>query len=354
MDRQTRHTPLIYSILLLAIITFACADSRLRGDWAVPVSQISEGEGDGDIPAINNPKFTLAKEITFLTDSSIIIGIKINDLIRAYPLEILDWHEVVNDQFDDIPVAITYSALSGSSIALDRRVDDTVLEFRVSGLLYNSNTILSEFQTFSEYSQMLRQGIRGDFSMKELAEYPVFEMTWGKWKTLYPESEVMNRNTGFNRPYGTYPYGDYQTDTAQIFFTLPLNIDSLQGVYPLKDKVLGVKVGSVVKGYGFESFEGEGFSLVTDELDGRPIIVIGSADNNFLVAYSALSATGNLLTFSIQTTNNQILLTDNEGGQWTIFGESVENPSIKLDRLESNIAYFFTWATFYQTFEIFN
>ncbi len=354
MNRQTRHTPLIYSILLLAIITFACTNSRLRGDWAVPESQISEGEGDGDIPAINNPKFTPANEVTFLTDSSIIIGIKINDIVRAYPLEIMDWHEVVNDRFDDLPVAITYSALSGSSIALDRRVDNTILEFRVSGLLYNSNTILSEFETFSEYSQMLRQGIRGDFSRRDLASYPVFEMTWEKWKTLYPNSEVMNRNTGYNRPYGTYPFGDYREDTSQIFFTLPLNIDSLELVYPLKDKVLGVKVGSVVKGYDLDNFRETEFSLVTDELDGRPIIVIGSADHHFMVAYSALSENGNLLTFSIQTTNNQILLTDNEGGQWTIFGESVENPNVKLDRLESNIAYFFTWATFYPTFEIFN
>lgn len=354
MDRQIRHTPLIYSILLLAIITFACANGRLRGEWTVPVAEISEGEGDGDIPAINNPKFSPASQVNFLSDSSIVIGIKINDIIRAYPLEIMDWHEVVNDQFGDIPVAITYAALSGSGIALDRRVDNTILEFRVTGLLYNSNTILSEFETFSDYSQMLRLGIRGEFSGKDLLEYPIFEMTWGKWKTLYPDSEVMNQNTGFNRPYGTYPYGDYQTDTTQIFFNLPLDIDSLKNIYPLKEKVLGVKVGSVVKGYGLDKFVDQEFSLVTDELDGRPIIVIGSAAHNFMVAYSALSASGNLLTFSIQTTNNQVLLIDNEGTQWTIFGESVDNPNVKLDRLESNIAYFFTWATFYPTFEIFN
>lgn len=354
MNRQNRHTSLIYSILLLAIITFACANGRLRGEWAVPVAEISEGEGDGDIPAISNPKFTSASQVNFLADSSIIIGVKINEMIRAYPLEIMDWHEVVNDQFGETPVAITYAALSGSSIALDRRVDNTILEFRVTGLLYNSNTILSEFETFSDYSQMLRQGIRGDFSGKDLLEYSVFEMTWGKWKTLFPDSEVMNQNTGFNRPYGTYPYGDYQTDTTQIFFNLPLDIDSLKTIYPLKEKVLGVKVNSVVKGYGLDNFVDEEFSLVTDELDGRPIIVIGSATHNFMVAYSALSASGNLLTFSIQTTNNQVLLTDNEGGQWTIFGESVENPNVKLGRLESNIAYFFTWATFYPTFEIFN
>lgn len=354
MNLQKEHTSLIFSVLLLAIITFACANSRLRGNWAIPANEISEGEGNGDIPAINIPKFTPASQVTFLADSSIIIGIKINDIIRAYPVEIMDWHEVVNDQFDSIPVAITYSALSGSSIALDRRVDNTVLQFRVSGLLHNSNTILTEFETFSDYSQMLRQGIRGDFSLKELAEYPIFEMTWGKWKTLYPDSEVMNQNTGYNRPYGTYPYGDYQTDSTQILFNLPLNIDSLNTINFLKEKVLGVKVGSIVKGYSLNNFIGEEFSLVTDEVNGSPIIVIGSASNNFMVAYSALSDSGDPLAFSIQTTNSQVLLIDNEGNQWTIFGESLENQTLKLDRLESNVAYYFTWATFYRTFEIFN
>lgn len=353
MNRQTEYTNLIFSILFIGLLTFACANGRLSGDWTVPVNELSEGEGSGDIPAINDPKFTLAKQVNYLADSSIIIGVNINGIIRAYPLEIMDWHEVVNDQFDSIPVAITYAALSGSSIALDRRINNDILEFRVSGLLYNSNTIFDEFQSFSDWSQMLRQGIRGDFSMKNLAEFTTFEMRWDKWKALFPDSEVLNQNTGYNRPYGTYPYGDYQTDSTKIFFNLPLNIDSLNTIYPLKEKVLGVKVGSTVKGYALSQFEEEKFSVVTDELNGRPIIVIGSAVNQFMVAYSAVSESGNPLNFSIQALNNQVLLLDNEGNHWTIFGTSIENPTVRLPQLESNIAYYFTWATFYPNFEIF-
>ena len=106
----------------------------------------------GDIPAINNPKFTKANEVTFLADSNLVIGVKIGNIIRAYPLVIMDWHEVVNDVIDTFPIALTYSALSGSSIGINRQVQERLLEFRVSGLLYNSNTILSEFETFSDWS----------------------------------------------------------------------------------------------------------------------------------------------------------------------------------------------------------
>ena len=82
------------------LFTLACTNGRLEGEWAVPVNQIFEGQGNGDIPAINNPQFTKASQTTFLTDESIIIGIQVGEIIKAYPLDIMDWHEVVNDEID--------------------------------------------------------------------------------------------------------------------------------------------------------------------------------------------------------------------------------------------------------------
>lgn len=354
MGRNYQHISLIASILVLILTTLTCANGRLGGEWTVPVNQIAEGEGSGDIPAINNPQFTQANQVNFLNDSSSIIGVNINGIIRAYPLEIMEWHEVVNDQFDTIPVAITYSTLSGSSVALDRRINNNILDFRVTGLLYNSNTIFNEFSTFTDWSQMLRQGIRGDFSLQPLKEYTIFEMRWDQWKSLFPTSEVLNRNTSYNRPYGTYPYGDYQTDSTQIFFNLPLDIDSLNRIYPLKEKVLGVKVGAIVKGYRIDQFAEKEFSIIADEVNGQPIIVIGSDTHQFMVAYSALSNGGEVLTFVLEKQDDEVLLIDNKGQRWTIFGELVDNPRVKLTQLQSNIAYYFTWATFYPSFDIFH
>ena len=354
LKRINSYYYFLLSITILIILTFACANGRLGGEWSVPRVQIAEGEGDGDIPAINNPKFTKASEVTFLEDTSLIIGMKIGTTIRAYPLIIMDWHEVVNDMIDTLPIALTYSALSGSSIGLHRKIEERVLEFRVSGLLYNSNTIFSEFETFSDWSQMLRSGIRGDFSEIALTDFPVFEMSWSKWRALFPASEVLNLNTRFNRPYGTYPYGDYQTDATKILFNLPLDIDSLNIILPVKEKILGVIIGEHVKGYRQEHFATQGFSLIQDEINGDPVIIIGSAEFNMMMAYSAKATDGQIHQFTLMESDNEVLLVDETGQQWTIFGEAVENNELRLQKLVLNTAYWFTWVTFYPQIEIFN
>ena len=92
---------------------------------------VKEGEGKNEIPALNNPAFLPATEIDFLADTSLVLGLQIDGEIRAYPLNILHWHEIVNDEIGTMPVAITYSTLSGSSIAFERIVDSVLLEFGV-------------------------------------------------------------------------------------------------------------------------------------------------------------------------------------------------------------------------------
>lgn len=335
------------------LVTLACANSRLGGKWTVPSAQIAEGEGNGDIPAINNPQFTKASQTTYLTDESTIIGIKIGENIKAYPLEILDWHEVVNEEIDSIPIAITYSTLSGSSIAFDRNINGTTVDFRITGLLYNSNTILSEFETFTDWSQMLRRGIRGDLSEVTLKDFQVLEMNWAKWKQLFPNSAVLNQNTSYNRPYGTYPYGDYRIDSTNIFFNLPHDLDSLNQVLFLKEKILGVKVADVVKGYKLDSFQEEGFSIIEDEINGEPIIIIGSPSAAFMVAYSAKNEDGQRRALEVQEQDGVVLIVDQADNKWSIFGINIENNQLPLGKLESNIAYWFSWATFYPQIEIF-
>ncbi|MEM6318555.1 MAG: DUF3179 domain-containing protein [Bacteroidota bacterium] len=335
------------------LLFFSCSQGRLGGEWSIPREQLAEGEGNGDIPAINNPIFQQASEVDFLGDSSIVLGVSINGKIRAYPLQILSWHEVVNDEIDSIPIAITYSALSGSSIVFDRRVRNNTLQFRVSGLLYNSNTILNEFETFTDWSQLLRKGVRGDLIETPLSSFPVVEMRWEKWRQLFPNSEVLTRNTGFNRPYGTYPYGDYRTDSTNILFDLPLDIDSLNQVYFLKEKMLGVKVGNVVQGFRESHFATDDFSIIETEVGGVPILVIGQQGTQLMVAYGRQNSQGEILQFSITTENNQVILTDNQGSLWSIFGQSLTNPTEHLVYLESNVAYWFTWATFYPEINIF-
>lgn len=342
-----------YFTVAFLLVTLACTNSRLGGRWTVPSFQIAEGEGNGDIPAINNPQFTKANQTTYLTEESTILGIKIGETIKAYPLGIMDWHEVVNDEIDSIPIAITYSTLSGSSIGFDRNIDGSIVDFRITGLLYNSNMILSEFETFTDWSQMLRKGIRGDLSETALKDFQVLEMNWGTWKQLFPDSDVLNQNTSYNRPYDTYPYGDYRIDSTKILFNLPLNIDSLNKVLFLKEKILGVKVASIVKGYRLEHFEAAGFSIIEDELNGEPIIVIGNPSAKFMVAYNAKNEDGQRRSLKVEEQDGAVLIVDEAGNKWSIFGINIEDNQLPLGKLESNIAYWFSWATFYPQIEIF-
>jgi len=340
-------------IALIILFTLACANGRISGEWAVPNAEIAEGEGNGDIPAINNPNFTKANQTTYLSDESTVIGINIGEDLKAYPLEIMDWHEVVNDKVNELPIAITYSALSGSSIAFDRIINGTSVNFRITGLLHNSNTILSEFETFTDWSQMLRKGIRGDLSETPLKDFSVVEMNWVKWKQLFPDSDVLNQNTSYNRPYGTYPYGDYRIDSTKIFFNLPHDLDSLNKILFLKEKILGVKVADVVKGYRLANFQTDGFSIIEDDINGEPIIIIGNPAAKLMVAYSAKNEDGQRRKLVLLEQDQSIFLVDEVGNKWSIFGINMENNQLPLGKLESNIAYWFSWATFYPQIEIF-
>lgn len=330
---------------------------RLGGDWSFTQEELNflaEGEGDGNLPPINNPRFTQASQVDFLADSSIVLGLKVGSTIRAYPLQVLDWHEVVNDRIDSLVISITYSALCGSSIAFNRLVNGNILELRSSGLLFNSNTIYSENETGTDWLQFQRKGVRGQLIEQDLSSFPVFEMKWAKWKQLFPTSSVLNHRTGFNRPYGTYPYGDYQEDTTRLFFNVNVDIDIIREILFPKEKILGINVNGTVVGFTLHSFSVEDFSIIETEINGEPIVVIGSQKQAFLAAYSRRTNSGTILNFTLNQTDNEVLLVDQEGQVWTIFGENTADSASQLRKLESNIAYWFAWKTFYNNIEIFN
>ena len=345
-----------YLFFLVFLLIASCAKSRIDGEWSIDKNRIVEGEGENDIPAINEPKFTPAREVNFLTDSSLVLGLKVENQIRAYPLDILQWHEVVNDQIGTQAVAITYSTLTGSGIAFDRNLQNYLLTFCVSGLLFESNTIYCDKQSSTEWLQFLRRGVKGTLDEMPLTTFPLVEMNWKTWKRLFPTSSVLNLNTGFNRPYSTYPYGDYREDSTKVFFDLPINTDSLNQILSLKEKILGVIVGEggqVVKGYHSKLFSDDGFSIIEEEVNGEPILVIGSQAYRLMMAYSRKTIDGKILNFGAAEDENSLLLIDNEGNYWDIFGQSIENPNLQLEQVPTNIAYWFAWATFYPAIDIF-
>ena len=135
----------------------------------VPLDKIRSGGPPKDgIPSIDNPKFVNANEAEFVSDNDVVIGLEINGEIKAYPLSILVWHEIVNDNVGDIPVAVTYCPLCFTNQVFERTIDGNEVEFGTSGKLYNSNLVMYDRLTESYWSQALGTAIVGELAGHEL------------------------------------------------------------------------------------------------------------------------------------------------------------------------------------------
>ncbi len=317
--------------------------------WLIPEKEVyNGGPGKDGIPAIDHPRFISAPEADFLSDTDLVVGLKSGPIIRAYPHKILDWHEIVNDQLQQVRVAITYCPLTGSAIGWNRHVTRTPTTFGVSGLLYNSNLIPYDRTTNSNWSQMLLKCVNGPLAGTPIKTIPVVETEWQTWKKLYPESEVLSLDTGYRRDYARYPYGNYKT-SDEIFFPVA-NEDSR---LPKKERVLGIIGDGVTKVYPISQFSGA--EVVHDSFQGKAYIVFGSRKWNVAVIYrnQLHSGPGNLV-FSVDTTNVPVIMRDNLGNRYSIFGEVVQGPN-RGDQLipaQSFISYWFAWAAFYPQAEI--
>jgi hypothetical protein len=165
----------------------------------VPLDQMVSGGPPRDgIPSIDDPKFTTVQEADkILEDSELVLGLNINGDIRAYPLQILVWHEIVNDRVGSIPVAITYCPLCFTNQIFNRTLEDgNVVEFGTSGKLYNSNLVMYDRTSESLWSQALAKGIVGKYAGVNLQRIPFDVANWKEWKALYPErysQEIQDR-----------------------------------------------------------------------------------------------------------------------------------------------------------------
>jgi hypothetical protein len=137
---------------------------------------------------------------------------------RVYPYNILTWHEIVNDEFEGTPVAITFCPLCGSAIVFDRTLpDDTVSTFGVSGSLLESNMIMYDRETENLWQQSTGKTLAGSFHKAELAIEPFQLLTLGEVREVYPNAQVLSEDTGYGRDYARNPYAGYESDNRFVF-----------------------------------------------------------------------------------------------------------------------------------------
>lgn len=337
---------LLAMVGLIGLMSCSKDEDRTQGVWLIPSAEVLDGgPGKDGIPSVDNPNFESATQTTFLDPDNLVVGMVHDGVAKAYAHRILDWHEIVNDEVADLNVALTYCPLTGTAVAWNREVNSEITTFGVSGKLYNTNLMPYDRATDSYWSQMRLDCVNGDLVNTRIETFPVIETTWETWNTMYPNSLVMTTETGFDRNYTQYPYGDYRTNNGNIIFPVN-NFDSR---LPAKDRTLAILTNGKNKVYPIASF-GQGL-VVMEDFPNEEVVIIGSNTRNFIQAYY----NDGLENITYVEESGPIVAQDSNGNKISISGLVVEGPlaGTQLEAAESILGYYFSLAAFYPNIEIF-
>jgi len=267
---------------LIAVLLFlfkgdidAFADeARWKGEWpdtdfsktSIDFNEILSGGPPKDgIPAIDNPKFIKVSEATHLSETEPVIGVVVDGVAKAYPLQVLMWHEIVNDTIADVPITVTFCPLCNASLVFDRRVigadgTEIVLDFGTTGKLRNSDLVMYDRQTESWWQQFLGEAIVGELMGTSLEMLPVRIESFIKFKTRMPSGLVLIPNSVSFRQYGRNPYGGYDSLQKPFLYNgqMPKTVAPLSRVvasegrawaldYLRKEKIIETPDGLIVK-----------------------------------------------------------------------------------------------------------
>lgn len=278
---RKNRTLILISVLIavIAIQLSKIATSNNGFDLSnavIPSEQIMQGGPPKDgIPAISNPKLVSADQANHVSAKDRIVGITIKGVSRAYPISILNWHEIVNDEINGQHFAITYCPLCGTAVAFDANIDGKVTEFGVSGLLYNSDVLLYDRNTESLWSQISSSAVTGELVGTSLKRIPISHTTWQDWRNKHPDTLVLSDDTGYSRDYARNPYAGYEKSRS-LFFAVS---NRAPDTYHPKELVVGLEDNGVYKAYPFIELEKHGKPSFTDRINGKKITINWDNDN---------------------------------------------------------------------------
>ena len=271
---RTLTIPVLLSISLTA-------HAQVKNDFdlsdsLIDASRIRSGGPPRDgIPSLDEPKFESIVDVDFLDSDDRVIGVYRNGVAKAYPIRILNWHEVVNDDFAGSATLVTYCPLCGTGMVFDVQNDEIEFTFGVSGLLYNSDVLLYDRQTGSLWSQIMSQAITGPMKHTKLDLLPSRHTNWADWRELHPETLVLSTDTGYQRNYSSSPYLSYERSNRLMF-----NVENRNRAYANKDLVLGLSIGDRHRAYPLEELEKQGAERFNDELAEQQLTVVWSESAN--------------------------------------------------------------------------
>jgi uncharacterized protein DUF3179 len=322
---------------------------------SVPLSEIESGGPPRDgIPPIDHPKFeSVGVARTWLRSREPVIALTINGDHRAYPLEVLIWHEIVNDQVGGIPVTVTFCPLCDTAIAFDRRAAGRVLDFGTTGNLRKSDLVMWDRQTQSWWQQATGTAIVGTLTGTVLSVLPAQIVGFVDYFKAFPGGQVLSRDTGFDRPYGDNPYVGYDNVNQRPF----LYSGPIDGRLPPKERVVTVSIGGQDVAYPYSIMERR--LVAMDTLAGVPIAIFfdryaASALDGPSIAESrdggasgVFRADLNGRTLSFHPAGG-MFVDDQTGSTWDLLGLAVAGPlaGSQLQPVVHGDHFWFAWAAF--------
>jgi hypothetical protein len=166
---------------------------------------------------LDNPAFESVGEAdSWLANEDPVAVVRVGDHAKVYPLQILIWHEIVNDEVGGVPLTVTFCPLCNTTLAFLRDFDGQVLDFGTTGRLRHSDMVMYDRQTETWWQQATGEGIVGTYAGRKLTFYPAPVLSWKDVKRELTEARVLSRDTGYRRPYGQNPYVGYDRRRSPI------------------------------------------------------------------------------------------------------------------------------------------
>jgi hypothetical protein len=328
-------------------------------DHSVPLEEFVGGGPPKDgIPSIDEPRFvSVAEADEFLAPREPVAVLEHRGAARAYPLQILVWHEIVNDEIGGEPVAVTFCPLCNSTVAFSRQVEGRTLEFGTTGMLRNSDLVMYDRETESWWQQITADAVVGELTGTELEVLPSQLLSWKEFQRSHPEGEVLSRDTGFSRQYGNNPYVGYDQPDSQPFLFEGETNDAL----PPKERVAAVKTADGAVVYPFSRLAEE--SPINDEIGGKPAVVlfdpevasaldsesISSGRDAGAAAVFERNDRGRVLDFRAGKRSGEVR--DNQtGSSWDLGGRATAGPleGERLRQVPHDDQFWFALAAFFE------
>jgi hypothetical protein len=321
----------------------------------VPLDEISSGGPPRDgIPPIDRPRFdSVTQADGWLKPQEPVVHLAVAGDARAYPLQILIWHEIVNDDVGGAPVVVTFCPLCNTAIAFDRRLEGRLLDFGTTGNLRHSDLVMWDRQTESWWQQITGEAIVGELAGARLRPLPAAIVSWDEFRRGSPGGRVLSRETGHRRDYGRNPYVGYdRIDQSPFLFQ-----GKTDGRLPPMERVVTVSLGGEDAAYPLSGLRER--RVVADTVGGRPIVVFyrsgttsaldaaaiaDSRDVGATAVYSPV-VEGRQLTFR---PSDDAFVDAETGTRWSLLGRATAGPLAgkQLDPIVAGNHFWFAWAVF--------